>query len=207
MAPHAAARKRLAIDRQQLLILLVAAVMVGSFFLLILWPKQRELATLGAKVSRQRDVVNQKVRTSHDGLYVSAQISGLRRMQDYMGRRLPEEPHLAEFLQAVAERVQAAPGVTHEIQRTEARTGRAPAVPVCLRLTGSFEDVHRCLAEIEGLERLSRVRHVHFKRLDDTGKVAVEAEILAYYLPPEAPAAAPDRSLPNTRLGRGVVRG
>jgi len=110
-------RKHWAVDRQQLLILLIAAVMLGSFVLLVLWPKQCELSALGSAVTRERDLVSEKVRASREGLYVSARISGLRQAEAYLERVLPSEPRIAEFLQRVAERVEAEPGVTHEVQR------------------------------------------------------------------------------------------
>jgi hypothetical protein len=204
---RATLNKRLAVDRQQLLILLIAAVMAGSFFLLVLWPKQRELASLLSEVSRQRDLVHQKVVTSQEGVYVSARVSSLRKAQARLAEWLPEEPRLAEFLHAVTERVQAEPGVAHEIERLDGEApgtrdparqvavlgaGKlpcrvpAPAVPLLLRLTGPFEGVHRCLAGIERLERLNRVQRVHFRRADDHGQVVAEAEVLVYYLSPEA---------------------
>jgi Tfp pilus assembly protein PilO len=189
----ATTKKRLAIDRQQLLILLIAAVMVGSFCLLVLWPKHCELADLGAVVARERDQVNEKARTSQDGVYVSARLAGLRRIQDHLLEHLPAEPRLAEFLQSVAACVQAEAGVTHEIERTEtAVAGPAAAVPVRLRLVGPYENVQRCLAGIERLDRINRFRHVRFSRAGDGGAVAVDAEILVFHLSPdteEAPAA------------------
>lgn len=187
MPSRATLNKRLAVDRQQLLILLIAAVMAGSFFLLVLWPKQRELASLGSEVSRQRDLVHQKVVTSQEGVYVSARVSSLRKAQARLAEWLPEEPRLAEFLHAVTEQVQAEPGVAHEIERLDGEAPKpAPAVPLLLRLTGPFEGVHRCLAGIERLERLNRVQRVHFWRADDRGQVVAEAEVLVYYLSPEA---------------------
>jgi Tfp pilus assembly protein PilO len=205
---HNQARKRLAVDRQQYLILLVAAVMVGSFFLLVLWPRQRELSDLGTAVTRQREQVSQKVRLSHEGIYVSARIAALRTYQQQLANRLPDEPRLAEFLRAVAARVQAEPGVTHEIQRTEAQAGaQAPAVPMRLRLAGPYEGVHRCLAAIEDLERLNRFRRVHIQRTDDGGRVVVEAEIFVYYLPPEVVAPAQGQTRAAVREEPQAVRG
>lgn len=192
-------RKRLAVDKQQLLILLVAAVMVGSFFLLVLWPKQQELSNLGTAVVRERDEVSQKVLLSNEGIYVSARISALRKCQQQLENRLPDEPRLAEFLQAVAQRVQAEPGVSHEIQRTEAQADAAvPAVPMRLRLAGPYEGVHRCLAAIEDLERLNRFRRVCIRREGDDGRVVAEAEILVYYLPPGPAPQARQHDAANT---------
>ena len=59
--------RRLAVDRHQLLILLVAAVMTGSFLLLVLWPQQQQLSALGTAVARERTLVKQKVQTSRKG--------------------------------------------------------------------------------------------------------------------------------------------
>lgn len=191
MAPTATVRKRWAVDRQQFLILLVASVMVGSFVLLVLWPRQKELADLGSVVTRQKDLVAEKVRASQEGIYVSARIPALRRLQDLLERRLPPEPRLAEFLRAVADRIEAEPGVSHEIQRTTdtASAGVVPAVPLRLQLTGPYEGVHRCLAQIEELERLNRLCRVHIKRVGD-GRVVAEAEVLVYHLPPGLPVTA-----------------
>jgi Tfp pilus assembly protein PilO len=182
-------RKRWAVDRQQLLILLVGAVMAGSFVLLVLWPRQEELVALGSEVTRQRDLVSQKVRVSQEGVYVSARIAALRKIQDQLLRRLPEEPRLADFLEDVAALVGQEPGVTYEVERTEAEwPGPVPAAPVRLRLTGPFAGVHRCLAGIEGLERRSQVQRLLMNRMDESGNVTAEVDVFVFYLPSE-PAA------------------
>ena len=207
MASEPTIRRRLALDRQQLLILLVAAVMIASFLLLVLWPKHVELSALGTTVLQQRERVNQKVRTSHEGLYVSARIAALRQIHDYLDRRLPPEPRVAEFLDAVSQRVQAESGVTHEIQRTESSLpSLAPAVPLRLRLTGPFDGVYRCLAAIEGLDRMNRFRRLHVSRLDG-GKVVADAEVLVYYLPLEGQPHAADESNKDQDVNQAAVNG
>jgi len=191
-------RKRWAIDRAQLVILLVAAVMLGSFLLLVLWPKQCELSALGSAVRRERELVSRKVRTSHEGLYVSARTSGLRKTQGLLDRRLPPEPRVAEFLQGIGERVLAEPGVAHEVQRGEpAVGGAAPATPLRLRLSGPVEGVYRCLAGIEGMERLNRFRRVHVRRSDDGRGVVADADIVVYHLPRAAAGARPVEEKPS----------
>lgn len=184
-------KKRLAVNRQQLVILLVAAVMAGSFFLLVLWPRQEELTVLGSAVVRERHRVNQKVMTSQEGMYLTARIAGLRQAGNRLSQCLPAEPAMAEFLQAVAEQVACEPLVTREVERADIQsTGEARAVPLRLRLTGPFDAVHRCLARIEGLDRLSRFRSLSLSRLSPEGDVRAEAEVLVYYLPVGAPSPA-----------------
>jgi len=114
------ARKRLAVDRQQLLILLVAAVMSGSFFLLVLWPKQKELSAIMAAVDREKPFVKQKVRTSREGVYVTVRVASLRKAGGTLLRRVPAEPELASFLEQVARCVASDPLVRHEVERIEA---------------------------------------------------------------------------------------
>ena len=189
MPPSAPARKRWAVDRQQLLILLVAAVMLGSFVLLVLWPRQEELSILGSEVKRQRERVSRNMRVSQEGVYVLARIAALRKIQDQLLRRLPDEPRLADFLEDVAALVGQEPGVTYEVERTQGQwPGPVPAAPVRLRLTGPFAGVHRCLAGIEGLERLSQVQRLLMNRMDESGNVTAEADVFVFYLPSE-PAA------------------
>jgi Tfp pilus assembly protein PilO len=202
---QAVKRKRWAVDHQQLLIVLVAAVMVGSFVLLVFWPRQQQLSDLGSEVLRQLDLVNLKVRTSQEGVYVSAKIAALRSVQDRLARCLPDDVRLAEFLESVGECVRAEQGLTHEIQRVETESnGPAPAEVVRLRLTGPFEAVYRCLMQVETLERLNQVRRLHIKRLDDAGQVVAEAEIYVYYLPGEDTGRTQRASAePET----GVIRG
>ena len=178
------ARKRLAIDRQQLLILLVAAVMSGSFFLLVLWPKQRELWALASAVERERDLVKQKVRTSREGVYVTVRVASLRKAGGALLRRVPAGPELAGFLEQMAECVAEEPLVRHEVERMEGEPQKgAPAIPIRLRLAGPFEAVYRCLGAIEGLERLTWFRRLEIRRADEEGGVAAEVEVLVYYLP------------------------
>jgi Tfp pilus assembly protein PilO len=175
------------VDRHQVVILVVGAVMVGSFVLLVLWPRQRELSALGEAVAQERSEVNQKVMASREGVYVSARMPSLRQAQGLLARRLPTEPHVGEFLQMVADCVAAEPRVRHDVQKCEAIVvaGPAPSVPVRLRLVGPVDAVYRCLAGIEGLERLNRFRRVHFTASEDGAEVSAEAEILVYYLPGE----------------------
>ncbi len=179
------ARKRLAIDRQQLLILLVAAVMSGSFFLLVLWPKQKELSALALAVERERTLVKQKVRTSREGVYVTVRVASLRKAGGALLRRVPAEPELASFLEQMTECVAEEPLIRHEVERIEADPllKGAPAIPIRLRLAGPFEAVYRCLGAIEGLERLTWFRRLEIRRADEEGGVAAEVEILVYYLP------------------------
>ncbi|MBM4017406.1 MAG: hypothetical protein FJ288_03615 [Planctomycetes bacterium] len=214
MAASSQPRKRWAVDRQQLLILMAAAVMLASFVLLVLWPHEEELAALGSEVSRRRDLVSQKVRVSQEGLYVSAQIAGMRRMHDRLLARLPEDARLSEFLESVAALVGAEPGVAHEISRTdEPPTGPVPAARLRLRLTGPFEAVYRCLAGIEGLERLNQVHRLHVWRASDGGDVTAEADVLVFYLPQEdlppglAPRATRGSSGNQVERPAGAVRG
>jgi len=184
MSHRPTARKRLAVDRQQLLILLVAAVMSGSFFLLVLWPKQKELSALMAAVERERPFVKQKVRTSREGVYVTVRVASLRKTGVALLRRVPAEPELASFLEQVARCVAEEPLVRHEVERIEAEPPKGtPAVPIRLRLAGPFEAVYRCLDAIEGLERLTRFRRLEICRADGEGAVSAEVEILVYYLP------------------------
>ena len=194
MASRTDVRRRWVVDRQQLLILVVAAVMVGSFVLLVLWPKRRELSALGDAVELERGVVGQKLLASQKGVYVSARIPSLRKAQTLVYQRLPVDPDAAGFLQKVAECVAREPLVTHEVKRTSGMptaSAPAPAVPVCLRLAGPFDAVYRCMADIEGLDRLSRVRRVSFLKSGERGGVVAEAEILVYYLPASEPRAVP----------------
>jgi Tfp pilus assembly protein PilO len=198
-------KRRLTIDRQQLLILLIAAVMVGSFCLLVLWPKHCELSDLGTVVARERDMVSEKARASQDGLYVSARLSALRQVQDHLMDRLPDEPRLAEFLQSVAECVQAEPGVTHEIERTEAApAGRLAVVPIRLRLAGPYDGVHRCLGSIENLQRVNRFRHMQINRSTDDGHVVATAEILVFHL--SSAARQDDGPAETTKLSEVASR-
>jgi Tfp pilus assembly protein PilO len=187
-------RRRLAIDRHQVLILAIGAVMAGSFVMFVLWPRQRELSALGSAVERERDLVEQKVIESRTGELMTVRMPEIRRDRDLLERRLPPEPRLPDFLHAVAACVASEPLVTQEVKRDEVSPGGAApacppeseetarAVPIHLRLVGPFAAVLRCVAAIEGLERLCRFRDTHLVRTGD-GQVAAEAEILVYYLP------------------------
>jgi Tfp pilus assembly protein PilO len=207
MTRRKTSRKRWAVDRNQFLILLVASVMAGSFFVLVLWPRQQELTALGSAVSRERQMVTQKIMTSHEGLMLTARIAGLRKAQDPLSRRLPTGPAEAELLQAIDREVAAEPTVDHAVERGDFRLDEsAEAVPLKLSLSGPFDAVYRCLARIEGLERLSCLRSVSVSSKGADGQVAAEAELLAYYLPAEKGRGAPAARTtePKPEKGRGL---
>jgi len=177
-------RRRWAVDRQQLLILVVASVMLGSFVLFILWPRHCELADLDDAVRRQRRLLSQHVAASQEGMLVSARIPGLRKVQAQVEKRLPTGPQVADFLQMMNAALADMPSVSHEVTRSGTATeGSTPSVPLCLRLRGPFEAVYRSLGAIERLDRLSRFRRVRFSTTEAGDGVLAEAEFDIYYLP------------------------
>jgi len=196
-------RRRWAVDRQQLLILVVSSVMVGSFVLFILWPKHRELATLDQAVRQERRLLSRRVAASQEGMYVSARIPGLRKAHARIERRLPRGPQVADFLQMMNAALAETSAVSHEVARSGvADRASSPAVPLCLRLKGPFEAVYRSLGAIERLERLSRFRQVRFSRAEADGEVLAESELLIYYLPDDAPGDAEEPVEPSAAHGR-----
>jgi len=204
--PAVRPRRHWAIDRQQLLILLVAAVMLASFGLFVLWPKHEELARLNMAVMNERCLLTQGVSASHEGVLVSARIPHLRMAGAHIKRCLPDGPDLADFLRLLDAAVAQTPTVTHEVAQSSAPyTGATPAVPLCLRLKGPFADVCRAVAAVEGIERLKRFRHVRVSQADSAGAVVLEAEMLIYYLPDpgrdtwSAPAQAQADTTPETQ--------
>lgn len=184
MPDEAKTRKRWAVDRQQLMILLAAAVMLGSFTFFVLVPKHGQLSQLDNAVRQERRLLSQRVSASHEGVFVAARIPMLRKGCAAMQRRLPTEPRVAEFLEMLQDCLAETPGVVHEVARSATPwTGAMPAVPLCLRLSGPFEAVYRGLAGVERLQRLNHFRRVHFRRAETAGHVVAEAELLIYYLP------------------------
>jgi Tfp pilus assembly protein PilO len=177
------------LDRHQVLILVLGAVMIASFLLLVLWPKQRELSVITSAVQRERELVEQKALAARTGQYMMAQIPELRKVCPAVERRLPPEPRLLDFLRAVAEQVDADPHLTHEVHCGEGVVaGPVPAVPVRLRLVGPFASVQRSIAVIERSARVCQFRRTHLARTED-GAVAAEAEVLVHYLPPSGATA------------------
>lgn len=182
---------RLAFDRHQVLILVLGAVMLASFVLLVLWPKQRELSAVGSAVERERDLVEQKVLAARTGQYMMAQIPELRKIGPAVERRLPPEPRILEFLQALAEQVDADPQLVYEVHCEEGLvSGPVPAVSLQLRLQGSFASVQRAIAAIERSPRLCQFRRTRLARVEG-GQVQAEAEVVVYYLPPHGAPAQP----------------
>ncbi len=188
-------RRRLAVNRHQVLILALGAVMLGSFVVFVFRPKQAELSALDRAVQQERELVGRKVLTSRSGEYMAAQMPRVRDVRRRAARRLPTEPRLAEFLQTVAERIEAEPLTGHDLERIEGvePDGPVPFVPIRVRLVGPFPAVHRCLTSIERQERLCQVRRARIAR-SSGGDVEAEAEILVYYLPPvrTGPGRAPN---------------
>jgi|WetSurMetagenome_2_1015567.scaffolds.fasta_scaffold90574_3 hypothetical protein len=186
-----AIKRRWAIDRQQLLILLATAVMLTSFCLLVVWPRHCELQDLGWILTHERERVSEKVRMSQDGLYVSARLAALRGLGDRLEDRMPDEPRLAEYLQVIDDSVRAEAGVTYDIQLAPVGIDAAVAtVPIRLRLVGPYEGVYRSLAAMERQERLTRFEHVRVHRSEGGKEVVAEVEIRIYHLPSTEEAAA-----------------
>jgi Tfp pilus assembly protein PilO len=196
VTPSRTVKKRWAIDRQQLVILLAAAVMLTSFLLLVAWPRMGELQNLGWILTHERQVVNEKVRVSQDGLYVSVRLAALRRMGDRLEERLPDDPHLAEYLQSIDNCVQSESGVTYDIQlATPVIDDAVVTVPIRIRLIGPYEGVYRSLAAMERQDRITKIQNVRMYRAEEGKDVVAEAEIHIYHMPsPEVssvPSAAP----------------
>jgi len=201
-------RKRWAVDRQQLLILVAAAVMLGSFTLFVLVPKHGQLSRLNHAVEQERRQLSQRVSASHEGVFVTARIPMLRKGCAAMDRRLPTEPRVAEFLEMLHDCLAETPEVTHEVARSGSPWGgSAPAVPLRLCLSGPFEAVYRGLAGVERIERLNRFRHVRICAAETPGHVVAEAELLIYYLPADAPENEAGGTETATRDARSTPAG
>jgi len=196
--------RRWAVDRQQVLILMAAAVMLGSFGLFVLWPKHRELASLEGALEQERRLLGRRVAASREGLYVSARIPVLRRNQEALLRWLPDGPEVAEFLRAVEASLAEVGDVRHEVLRTGEPTTAAEtwAVPLTLRLEGPFPAVYRALAALEGVHRLHRLARLRVARAEDqAGGVVAEVDLLAYFLPEGETSATPEAASAETDEG------
>lgn len=173
------------IDKQQLLILAAAAVMLGGFAGLRYVPALHQKQTLAARMEQQR-LEMEEIQTYSELLpELRNQQDTLKSNLEQFARKIPLDRDFAKLWQQIADAMNACRLRDQWVQPgTETRKGRFCCIPLTIECKGSLEQVFAFLKAVEEMDRLIRMEDVKLengKEFDATLKMSVQASV--YYLP------------------------
>lgn len=170
-------------------LLWAAAVLAGSaaFCLLVAWPRMARARELGVQVQSERADMAARYQSLEAIARSEKEATVLTARAANFSERIPSEPQLGGFLEELARLAQKRGLQSDTIQPGEpVRWAEVVALPITIKLHGSFAGVHGLLQDIEHMPRLTRFEQ--FKVITEEkhpGVVAAEMSLRVFYLPPE----------------------
>jgi Tfp pilus assembly protein PilO len=166
--------------------LIMAGAFVGAVVAitaLVLWPQQKTLSSLNAKMVIGQDRLD--ANTQHVAIVPALieQVESMRTQYANFDRRLPEEAGLGEFLQNVNNHLAEEGLVSEWIRPGDQQEGELfNTMPVEMRFQGSYVATVRFLERLASMERLVRVHELEISSEgEEPGRLNVEMQINIYY--------------------------
>jgi len=170
-------------EKKQVLIIAMAAVIVGGFAVLRFYPLAGEMADI-RKIRRRQDMTVNQIRQ------YSMQIPLLRRQADELrkflrdyDRRIPPNRQFADLWRRIAE-VMNRHNLTEQIvQPGSETTGRTVGcIPITIQCSGTLEQLFEFLKSLDGFERVIRIEKLQLLNDQDfSGQAKLRADAKVYY--------------------------
>jgi len=146
------------IDRERIIVLVVAAVLGAGYFFGVWRPLQQRRAELQARIDEQRHQTMLDRQAVQDLPELRRAIDQLRQIVDQDNRNVPMSPELADLLRRIADEMEAQDLKNPETQTEPMVTGaRFTIIPFTLRFEGGSDQVFAFVRSIESMRRLVRI--------------------------------------------------
>ncbi len=166
-----------------------AAILAGSagFFVLVARPQAARARELRQTVENERASMAARYQSLQAISALEKQVADISARTADFEQRLPDQNRLGNFLEDLARVAQKHNLYSDAIQPGEAvRMADAYALPITVKVRGSFSGVHGLLRDIEQMPRLTRIDQ--FSSIADEehpGQVTVEMILKVFYRTPE----------------------
>lgn len=177
--------------RETVTLLLVVGVLAGAYFLGFK-PLGEHRKAIRADID-QRNITLHQLRATNASLAdLEQQLSDMSTALAHFEQRLPREKDVQQMLGNFAELAEA-----HQLTVQTVRPGRSEVVPggieqpIEVNLRGPYTAFHAFLTQVEQLDRISRVKHLSLKKLDERDGNGAEAKLtLSIFFAPDSSKVA-----------------
>jgi len=169
-------------EKQQMLICLLAAGMIGGFLLRYL-PLRREMKLVEKAKAAQTSATARALAQNSRLSTLKEQLSKLSSSVGDYQAKLPANRDLGTFLQQVTNLMNRHNLTEQLIQPgEELKSERFSCIPVNMRGKGTLEQVFDFFGSLQALDRFVRIQHVELLNdADFGGNVTINAETVVYY--------------------------
>ena len=170
-------------ERQQIVICVVAAAMIGGFVLFRYLPLRRRLQSVKQAHAAQMVAISKVSAESQQIPTIREQLLQLQMAVENYERQIPVQRELGEFLQRIANLMN-----EHNLREqliqpgNEVKAGELNCIPVNMQCKGGLSQIFEFYRRVQGLDRLVRIEHV--KLVNDggfSGEVIMQTKVVIYY--------------------------
>lgn len=172
-------------DRQQVVILALAAAMVCGFLLFRFRPLREQMESVRqARTVQMVAIAKASAQSSQLPLFRDQLLKLRRTVGDYE-TKVTDSRDLGAFLQQITNLMNKH-GLTEQFMQPgdEIEAERFNCIPINMRCKGSLKKLFAFFQSLQGLDRLVRIEHVELLNGNDfSGEVAMSADTVIYYRP------------------------
>ncbi len=175
--------KMLFIQRQQLVIYVIAGSIVFAFVLFRYMPLRRKILAIEQVKTGQTLVIAKGVA---DGKQLPLLEEQLLKLQGELGdyeASIPGQRDLGEFLHRIADLMKEH-SLTDQVitPGEEVRAEEFNCIPVSMRCDGELSRISEFYRQLQALDRLVRIEQVKFTNDNSySGQVSIETDVVVYY--------------------------
>jgi len=177
-------------DRSPLVTLGVALAMVAVFLAAVYVPDTRRLRETREELQTAKTQLADALSLARELPQVAARVDAMKADYEHCMLRVPTQPMVPQFLETVADLLQAEGLVQRELVPQQPRSkGAYSELPIAIAYEGPFASVYRVMARLERLDRTNHVENIKFSVAPgQEGVVRVEMGVVIYYRNVESPA-------------------
>ena len=170
-------------ERQQIVILVAAALMASGFVLFRYLPLRREAKAVELSGTAQKTLIVQTLARKQQLPAMKEKLLELQEEVKNYERNIPVQTDLGEFLGKIAELMNQHNLSEQVIQPgEEIKAKQVNCIPVIMKCTGRLTQIRRFCESLQALDRSVRIEH--FELVNDrdlSGLVGMETKAIIYY--------------------------
>jgi len=170
-------------EKQQIVILAVAAAMVGGFVLFRYIPLREKMKTIEQTRTAQRLAIAKAQAQSKQLPVLTAQLQKLQNQVANFQANIPEQRDLGAFLQKIADLMN-----EHNLKEQvmtpgkEIQADNLCCIPIDMQCKGRLDEIFEFYKRLQGLDRLIRIEQVKLENSTDfSGEVSMHTKTVIYY--------------------------
>lgn len=172
-------------ERQQIVILCVAGVMLTGFVLLRYLPLRKQLKAIEQRQAEEKIVIDRSQHQLEQLPGLTEQLMSLQKKFENYQANLPSQRQLGTFLHKIADLMD-----KHNLREQLTQPGKEiqadnlKCIPVNIHCKGKLTQIFKFFKSLQNLDRMVRIEQVKFINDSDyTGDVQLRTKAIIYYRP------------------------